>query len=54
MIVRLLHFCINESKKSIFSSSRPVQTIAAIQPKNMVTFNSLRMVVFSLSKNYAN
>jgi hypothetical protein len=44
----------NEWKNFIFSNSRPAQTIAEIQPKNMVSCISFRMAVIRLSKNRAN
>jgi len=36
---------INDTKKSILSNSRPVQTNAAIQPKNMVIRSNFRMMI---------
>ncbi|MBT8368908.1 MAG: hypothetical protein KJP23_29805 [Deltaproteobacteria bacterium] len=44
----------NDWKNFIFSNSRPAQTIAEIQPKNMVSCISFRMTVFRLSKKRAN
>jgi hypothetical protein len=44
----------NDWKNLIFSNSKPAQTIAEIQPKNMVSCISFRMILIRLSKKCAN